>query len=92
LSPLGFMIAKPVSQVAAGNVNSGQHAIGGGFALLLLLRWVNTHMLKRPSAAPRLGGKNQSPVVLWHQATFGVCGWLAMLPFSSRFSGVGCGR
>jgi hypothetical protein len=33
----GFMIAKPVSQVAAGNVNSGQHAIGGGFALLFLL-------------------------------------------------------
>ena len=28
---LGFMAAQPVTQVAAGYVNSGQHAIGGRF-------------------------------------------------------------
>jgi hypothetical protein len=76
------MLAKPVSQVAAGDVNSGQHAIRGGFALLFLLRQGNSYMLKR-SFGLRLGLKGGTEALLSYGSRHlleSVDGWLRYHP------------
>jgi hypothetical protein len=64
----GSLIARPVSLVAAGNVNSGQRAIlGVGSNPSLSFGWVNAHSHKRSAsapAAPGLGEGVRSPTVL----------------------------
>ena len=71
------MLACLVSQIAAGDVNSGRRVIRGSATADPLFRRAKAYMLKQ-FAAPEFVVGNRSPADFDQRAPFGVCGLLAL--------------
>jgi len=93
----GSLIARPVSLVAAGNVNSGQRAIWGSGPISASCSGGLTPIAtsKRPAVwagCARAWGRGSEALPSYGgRHLFGVCGLLATLPTVSRRSGAGPG-
>ena len=85
--PLGFMAAQPVTQVAAGYVNSGQHAIRGRFIPFRSSRWGKPYTQALLTAA-RLGlWRDLKSHCLRQWAPLGICGCLAYANIFNKILG-----
>jgi hypothetical protein len=89
----GSMTAQPVTRVAAGYVNSGQHAIRGRLAPFFARSGGVSPITKRRfGGSPGLSRGSEAPLSYGSGQHSGVCGRLALLTSSTRSSGAGHGR